>query len=82
VLNMTTAKALGLDVPTSILLSADEPIDGGIGLSKLKAVRKGQGIEYGPPFPWTKLRATRNRGAHCHAAWHHGLARKATNGQT
>jgi hypothetical protein len=24
VLNMTTAKALGLDVPTSILLSADE----------------------------------------------------------
>jgi len=25
VLNMTTAKALGLDVPTSILLSADEP---------------------------------------------------------
>jgi putative tryptophan/tyrosine transport system substrate-binding protein len=27
VLNMTTAKALGLDVPTSILLSADEPIE-------------------------------------------------------
>jgi putative ABC transport system substrate-binding protein len=26
-LNMTTAKALGLDVPTSILLSADEPIE-------------------------------------------------------
>ena len=26
VLNMTTAKALGLDVPTSILLSADELI--------------------------------------------------------
>ena len=28
VLNMTTAKALGLDVPTSILLSADELIEG------------------------------------------------------
>ena len=27
VLNMTTAKALGLDVPTSILLSADELIE-------------------------------------------------------
>jgi putative ABC transport system substrate-binding protein len=27
VLNMTTAKALGLVVPTSILLSADEPIE-------------------------------------------------------
>jgi hypothetical protein len=27
VLNMTTAKALGLDMPTSILLSADEPIE-------------------------------------------------------
>jgi hypothetical protein len=27
VLNMTTAKALGLDVPTSILLSADVPIE-------------------------------------------------------
>jgi hypothetical protein len=27
VLNMKTAKALGLDVPTSILLSADELID-------------------------------------------------------
>jgi len=27
VLNMTTAKALGLDVPTSNLLSADEPIE-------------------------------------------------------
>ena len=27
VLNMTTAKALGLDVPTSILLSADKLID-------------------------------------------------------
>jgi putative ABC transport system substrate-binding protein len=27
VLNMTTAEALGLDVPTSILLSADEPIE-------------------------------------------------------
>jgi len=25
--DMTTAKALGLDVPTSILLSADEPIE-------------------------------------------------------
>jgi hypothetical protein len=27
VLNTTTAKALGLDVPTSILLSADELIE-------------------------------------------------------
>jgi hypothetical protein len=27
VLNMTTAKALGVDVPTSILLSADELIE-------------------------------------------------------
>ena len=27
VLNMKTAKALGLDVPTSILLSADELIE-------------------------------------------------------
>ena len=27
VLNKTTARALGLDVPTSILLSADEPIE-------------------------------------------------------
>jgi hypothetical protein len=48
VLNMTTAKALGLDVPTSILLSADERntatqedwiVDGGNG-SKCEVLAK------------------------------------------
>ena len=57
VLNMTTAKALGLDVPTSILLSADERntatqedwiADGGNGSIRETPVRVGHAFRPQP----------------------------------